>query len=426
MSLRKIIRESIEGALFEMKLKQNKLLIRETVKNVFSPTKLGSDYKFINESSELLMNNNINGFYNYVFETAEMKAALLDICVLTFSTENTKLGGSVVTFSLPAGWSCPFAKACMKKVDRERVIDPEKVGTSKVSKRTGEEVSYKGDVVVTKGKDAEFDCFAANQEMQYDALRANRWHNYDLLIAAGKEGGAEAQADLIVKSLKHFFDTEGEKGEVRIHESGDFYNGEYLKAWMITAKRMPNVKFYAYTKSIPYVAAMEKQLKDIPNISITLSQGGRKDDDISKVDIKTSKVFNTPEDVLEAGLILDLDDNLAKEKGGREKDFALLVHGTQEAGEMSQNKMRNETFMAYWKYREKLNRSLGLPDNSIITLDQAKQAIDYIDEELSNQTKKVNTTHLKFIKKLLNYVVKYNKYGFSDNLINILPPKYRP
>lgn len=426
MSLRKIIRESIEGALFEMKLKQNKLLIRETIKNVFSPTKLGSDYKFINESSELLMNNNINGFYNYVFETAEMKAALLDICVLTFSTENTKLGGSVVTFSLPAGWSCPFAKACMKKVDRERVIDPEKVGTSKVSKRTGEEVSYKGDVVVTKGKDAEFDCFAANQEMQYDALRANRWHNYDLLIAAGKEGGAEAQADLIVKSLKHFFDTEGEKGEVRIHESGDFYNGEYLKAWMITAKRMPNVKFYAYTKSIPYVAAMEKQLKDIPNISITLSQGGRKDDDISKVDIKTSKVFNTPEDVLEAGLILDLDDNLAKEKGGREKDFALLVHGTQEAGEMSQNKMRNETFMAYWKYREKLNRSLGLPDNSIITLDQAKQAIDYIDEELSNQTKKVNTTHLKFIKKLLNYVVKYNKYGFSDNLINILPPKYRP
>ena len=426
MSLRKIIRESIESALFEMKLKQNKLLIRETVKNVFSPTKLGSDYKFINESSELLINNNINGFYNYVFETAEMKAALLDICVLTFSTENTKLGGSVVTFSLPAGWSCPFAKACMKKVDRERVIDPEKVGTSKVSKRTGEEVSYKGDVVVTKGKDAEFDCFAANQEMQYDALRANRWHNYDLLIAAGKEGGAEAQADLIVKSLKHFFDTEGEKGEVRIHESGDFYNGEYLKAWMITAKRMPNVKFYAYTKSIPYVAAMEKQLKDIPNISITLSQGGRKDDDISKVDIKTSKVFNTPEDVLEAGLILDLDDNLAKEKGGREKDFALLVHGTQEAGEMSQNKMRNETFMAYWKYREKLNRSLGLPDNSIITLDQAKQAIDYIDEELSNQTKKVNTTHLKFIKKLLNYVVKYNKYGFSDNLINILPPKYRP
>jgi hypothetical protein len=355
-----------------------------------------------------------------------MKAALLDICVLTFSTENTKLGGSVVTFSLPAGWSCPFAKACLKKVSREREINPEKVGTSKISKRTGEEVPYKGDVVVTKGKDAEFDCFAANQEMQYDALRANRWHNYDLLIAAGNEGGAEAQAELIIRSLEYFFDTDGEKNEVRIHESGDFYNGEYLKAWMLVAKKMPNIKFYAYTKSVPYVAAMEKQLKDIPNLSITLSQGGRKDADIENVDIKTSRVFNTPEEILKAGLILDLDDNLAKEKGGREKDFALLVHGTQKAGEMSQNKMRNETFMAYWKYRKKLNRRLGLPETNIPTIEQAKQAMGYIDSELKKPNKETAVTDLKFIKKLLNYVVKYNNYDFNKELINILPEKYRP
>ena len=240
--INKLLRESLE-------LHHDKTIIYKTVKESFKHTSFGSSKKFLNESTNLLVSNDIGKFYDNLFETAEMKAALLDICVLTFSTENTKLGGSVVTFSLPAGWSCPFAKTCLKKVNRERTVDPEKIGTSKISKRTGEEVPYKGDVVVTKGKDSEFDCFAANQEMQYDALRANRWHNFDLLIEAGKEGGAEAQADLIVKSLEHFFYTEGAKNEVRIHESGDFYNGEYLRAWMLTAQRMPDIKFYAYKES---------------------------------------------------------------------------------------------------------------------------------------------------------------------------------
>jgi hypothetical protein len=417
--INKLLRESLEQH-------HDKTIIYNTVKESFKHTSFGSSKKFLNESVNLLISNDVDKFYDNLFETAEMKAALLDICVLTFSTENTKLGGSVVTFSLPAGWSCPFAKTCLKKVNRERSIDPEKVGTSKISKRTGEEVPYKGDVVVTKGKDSEFDCFAANQEMQYDALRANRWHNFDLLIEAGKEGGAEAQADLIVKSLEHFFYTEGAKNEVRIHESGDFYNGEYLRAWMLTAQRMPDVKFYAYTKSVPYVASMEKVLANIPNLSITLSQGGKKDDEIDNLDIKTSRVFNTPESILKAGLILDLDDNLAKEKGGREKDFALLIHGTQEAGEKSKDKNRNETFMAYWKYRKQLNSGLGLPSDTRISTEQAKQALGYIDEILGGQNKGSNITNLKFLKKLLNYAIKYNNYKFDENLINILPKKYRP
>lgn len=418
-----MIKNLVTKALVEY---HDKSVITEAITDSFKSTIFAMDETFLKESVALLKSNNVYKFYENLFETAEMKKALLDICVLTFSTENTKLGGSVVTFSLPAGWSCPFAKACLKKVNRDRTIDPQKVGTTKKSKRTGQDIEYKGDVVVTKGKDSEFDCFAANQEMQYDELRANRWHNYDLLLAAGKDGGAEAQADLIVKSLNYFFDTKGFKNEVRIHESGDFYNGEYLKAWMLTAQRMPDVKFYAYTKSLPYVRSVQNELKDIPNLSITLSQGGKHDADIDSLDIKSSKVFNTPEEILKAGLILDLDDNLAKEKGGSDKNFALLVHGTQAAGEMSQNKIRNETFMAYWKYRKQLNRNLGLPENSIMSLADVKQALVYIDEALANPNKKANITNLKFIKKLLNYVVKYKKYGFDDGLIKILPLKYRP
>lgn len=399
------------------------------IREIFIDTKVYNNNKLITEIVDTLITSP-NNFIDNLCEglEEEMMDALLDICVLTFSDENSKMDGNVTTFSLPAGWSCPFAKACLKKVKRDRFMDPEKEGTFKISKKTGEKVPYKGDVQVSKGKDAEFDCYAANQEMQYDAVRANRWHNYDLLIEAGKEGGSDAQSDLILRSLEFHFDSKGKNKKVRIHESGDFYNGEYLKAWMTVAEKLPDIEFYAYTKSVPYVKSMEEKLKGIPNLSITLSKGGRRDSEISDLDIKESHVFNTPEEVLEAGLIVDLDDSLAQKKGGKDSSFALLVHGTQEKGEMSQNKMRNETFMAYWKYRTPLNRFFNRPKNHYWTADAGKTGLKVINNILNDKNKKTKykEADLKFKKKLLNYVVKYHeKYDFSEELKNILPPKYR-
>jgi len=400
------------------------------ISEIFKNTPFNKELNFLKESTDILLKNQKEDFLSHLFESAEMLDALLDICVLSFSVENTKLGNDVITFSLPAGWTCPWANTCLKKVERYRVVDPNKVNTSKVSKRTGLDVPYKGDVVVHKGKNSQFDCFAANQEMQYDTVRENRWHNFDLLLAAGTYMD---QADLIMKSLTFFFDNEGFRTDVRIHESGDFYSGEYLKAWMEVAKKMPENKFYAYTKSLPLVQKYQNELKDIPNLSITLSEGGRKDSELGNIDIKQAKVFNTPEDLLAAGLILDLDDNLAKEKGGKDKNFGLLIHGTQEAGEKQQLKLRNETFMAYWKYRKYLNRQLGLPTETRMSTEQADAALAHIDDILTNQEKymkakgikRIDKTHFEYIKKLLRYVKKYNVYDFDDNLINILQDKYK-
>jgi len=426
MGLREFIQTTLREFLNENKYMDDALnhVIANDINESFKGTKILSD-QFVNESVVLLAANNDKGFMKKLYETADMMDALLDICVLTFSSDNTKLGGSIATFSLPAGWACPFANLCLKKVYRHRVMNPEKAGTTKTSKRTGKQADYKGDVQVTKGKDAEFDCYAANMEMLYDPLRANRWRNFDLLKAAGDWQG---QADLIVKSLKYFFDTEGEKAAVRIHESGDFYNGEYLKAWMEVARRMPKTKFYAYTKSVPYVKAMEKELSGIPNLSITLSAGGKIDAEMGDVDVKESHVFNTPEDVLKAGLIVDLDDSLAQAKGGKESNFALLVHGTQKKGEMSKNKMRNETFMAYWKYRKKLNNNLGKPENHHLSREEAVEALGYIDQILTNPDKyktRFSKANLEFMGKLLRYVKKYHAYKFSPELINVIPEKYR-
>lgn len=395
--------------------------LNEQLKN----TKLYSNYNFITESLNILNNESEYDFLNYLYESADKFKALTEICVLTFSNENTKLGDDVTTFSLPAGWTCPFAKLCLKKVSRDRVINPEKVGTTKISKKTGKENEYKGDVEVARGEEAVFDCFAANQELQYDAVRANRWHNYDLLESAYRDNGIEGQVDLIIRSLEFHFDNVKKTKEVRIHESGDFYNGKYLDAWMNVAKKMPDVHFYAYTKSIPLVKQREDELSKIPNFSLTLSLGGKKDDMIDKVNIKQAEVFNSPEEILAAGLILDLDDELSKIKGGKDSNFALLLHGTQEAGEKSQMKRRNETFAAFWKYRDFLNRTLRLPKENIMTKEDAIEYLNYIkDNEV--EIKKNKKVDLKFISKLLRYVVKYHDYQFSDNLINILPKKYRP
>ena len=58
-------------------------------------------------------------------------------------------------FNLPAGHTCPFAKACMVKVDRE----------------TGK---------ATKGDNIVFPCYAATSE-RYPGVRESRWRNYEAL-----------------------------------------------------------------------------------------------------------------------------------------------------------------------------------------------------------------------------------------------------
>ncbi len=252
--MKKYIRLLVNEGLIRYNNRNNELI--NEIRGLYNNSKIrfmGDD--FINESIDLLIYSKPQKYLNHLFEGLEddMLAALSDICVLTFSSSNTKLGTSAATFSLPAGWTCPYADKCLKFVDRYRVMNPEKEGTFKISSKTGKKIPYKGDIVAHKGKNAEFDCYAANQEMQYDAVRANRWHNYDLLNEVGKSGGYKAQAELIVKSLEHFFSYDGFKEQVRIHESGDFYNGEYLKAWIEVARMMPKNKFYAYTKSVPLV-----------------------------------------------------------------------------------------------------------------------------------------------------------------------------
>jgi len=59
---------------------------------------------------------------------------------------------------------------------------------------------------------------------------------------------------------------------LRIHDSGDFYSQGYLNKWRKIAEAVPNVIFYAYTKSLHLNFDRFKALK---NTKIIQSSGGK-------------------------------------------------------------------------------------------------------------------------------------------------------
>jgi len=212
---------------------------------------------------------------------------------LIFGKGNAKLSKEIYTFSLPAGYTCPAAHLCQSYADR---------------------TSGK----IRDGKGMVFRCFAASQESTFPNVRAARWHNFDLL--AKLKNDAFAMASLILSSL------DASAKIVRIHVSGDFFNSAYFRAWCYVAMHRADTKFYAYTKSVNIVADNMHMIPD--NLVLTLSEGGRHDDLIPHLGIKTAKVVFSEDEALALSLEVDHDDSHAY--NGTES-FALLIHGTQPA-----------------------------------------------------------------------------------------------
>lgn len=223
-------------------------------------------------------------------------------CFLKFSEPNSKLralralGKSVMTFSLPAGWTCPSAQDCLAKVGRD------------------------GGLV--DGMVAQFRCFAASDESQYKETRRQRWHNFDLL----KGLDSVAMADLIAGSLETL---PSKTNCIRIHVSGDFFNQAYFLAWCTVASRRPDILFYAYTKSLN--TWVENRSAVPSNLVLTASYGGRHDDLIAKHGLKSCKVVFSIDAA--KGLPIDHDDTHAMDASCQE--FALLLHHTQPKGSIA-------------------------------------------------------------------------------------------
>jgi hypothetical protein len=212
---------------------------------------------------------------------------------LSFGFGNAKLSEATGTFSLPAGWSCPFARDCLSKADRT----------------TGR---------ITDGKVTEFRCFAASNESTFPSVRDSRWRNYDALKKAGT---LEGMAEVIQKSLPFGL------GMIRVHVSGDFFNEKYFLAWLNVALNNPYIVFYGYTKALQYLV---KYKNHIPaNFRFTASKGGTHDHLIEKHGLKFAEVVYSVKEAEEKGLEIDHDDSHA---AFGDESFALLLHGAQRPG----------------------------------------------------------------------------------------------
>ena len=217
---------------------------------------------------------------------------------LKFSVVNAKLDAlrvaldvkRVYSLSLPSGWTCPGALDCLSKADRV----------------TGK---------VTDGPATKYRCFAVSMEARSPALRAQVWHNFDLIKAAKTRA---AITTLILDSLPADADV------IRIHVGGDMFSLAYMGAWLDVAAARPKVIFYAYTKSIHH---WEKAGQLPPNLEFTGSEGGRFDAKLGNH--KQAVVVYHPDEAAKLGLEIDHDDTHAAVGS---ESFALLIHGTQPKG----------------------------------------------------------------------------------------------
>ena len=245
--------------------------------------------------------------------------------LLKLHYENAKLKG-IWHFSLPSGYTCPGAKNCYTKVDREtgKIVDLQ----------TPDE---NGDT---------FRCYAAMDEARYPNVNKARWHNFNLLKASKS---IQEKVDLIVGSIKATGLTRG--GTLRVHIGGDYYNQSYFNAWMKAASYFPNIVFYSYTKSISFLVKHLSKNKLPKNFVFTCSKGGKFDDLIPDSKVKSARVFFSKEQADSLGLDIDHTDDLAISGSD---DFALVLHGSQPAKSKASkalSELKKNGFAGYNKNR---------------------------------------------------------------------------
>jgi hypothetical protein len=161
---------------------------------------------------------------------------------------------------------------------------------------------------MTNGPKQTFKCYAAVSE-RYPSVRARYWCNFDAV--RGKSAGEVASV------ISECFPKKAKR--VRVHTAGDFFSEQYFLGWMEFARSMPDVQFWAFTKSLPFWIS---NMASVPeNMELQASYGGRWDSMIEQNNLKFARVVWSREEAEKLGLEIDMDDSRAARRGG---SFALL------------------------------------------------------------------------------------------------------
>ena len=231
---------------------------------------------------------------------------------LKISDPNKKLNRhGTGNFNLPAGWSCPLARACAARINPK---------TKKIEDlNTQFEEAYR--------------CYAASEEALRPNIRQLRWHNFNIL----KENisDIEALTNIISQSLniKYYGNP---PSTFRIHASGDFFHKNYFLAWIEVTKMFPNTLFYSYTKMLPFLIEYKNKFINLPNVKFVASKGGHATeeqwDEIRKLGVKYAEVGYRDDLVKKFGNRITPEDDDSLAFDNTDLPFGLVLHGTQRAG----------------------------------------------------------------------------------------------
>ena len=115
---------------------------------------------------------------------------------------------------------------------------------------------------------------------------------------------------------------------LRIHDSGDFYNEDYLEKWIAIANANPNTEFYTYTKMIGLLKRYDNAGKIPSNFKVVYSFGGKED---RLIDVKKdlhSYVFESQQKLQEAGYLDAHNDDAVVLMSACGNKIGLVHHGT--------------------------------------------------------------------------------------------------
>ena len=230
--------------------------------------------------------------------------------LLKFSSENKKLDKlalevykhkdiypNVFSMSIPSGRAetCPYADKCKAYVGSDGKL-------------------------VSRDDYIDYRCYSASMEAVYPAQLKQREYNFDLLKACNKD--TQELTNLINASIPI------EAQIIRIHVGGDFYSQPYFDAWLNVAMLNREIRFYSYTKSLPFWVNRLDSIKlgEYQNMELIASRGGTKDKLINVYGLREAIVVDTEKEAEDKGLEIDYTDYLACY--GKES-FALLIHGVQ-------------------------------------------------------------------------------------------------
>ena len=112
---------------------------------------------------------------------------------------------------------------------------------------------------------------------------------------------------------------------VRIHVSGDFYSARYVRRWMSIAKKCPETRFYAYTRSwrVPEIRDILEEFSKMSNVQLFYSA----DRDSGKP-TKISRSIRIAYLISEAGeRVPHWADLVFRTRGAKKEGKAIRING---------------------------------------------------------------------------------------------------